>query len=128
MKRILAALLVLLLLIILCTIHVVKLAGFTHSLVVSLEQAQQETEQGNWDKASQITQAAFTQWHRWELYLHITLHHKDTDAILASFGEVLAYLEGEEQQPAEYAAANSRLIIQLSLLAEDEVPSLKNLL
>ena len=42
--------------------------------------------------------------------------------------EALAFLEGGEKQPAEYAAVNARLLTQLGLLVEAELPSLTNLL
>ena len=61
-------------------------------------------------------------------YLHITLRHTDTDAIQISMDEALAFLEGGEKQPAEYAAVNARLLTQLELLVEAELPTLTNLL
>ncbi|MDE6589019.1 MAG: DUF4363 family protein, partial [Oscillospiraceae bacterium] len=63
-----------------------------------------------------------------EGYLHITLRHTDIDAILVSFDEALAFLQGDEHQPAEYAAVNARLITQLELLIEAALPTITNLL
>ncbi len=57
-----------------------------------------------------------------------TLRHTDTDAIQISMDEALAFLEGGEKQPAEYAAVNARLLTQLELLVEAELPTLTNLL
>ena len=42
--------------------------------------------------------------------------------------EALAFLEGGEKQPAEYAAVNARLLAQLGLLVEAELPTLTNIL
>ena len=63
-----------------------------------------------------------------EGYLHITLRHGDMDAVLISMDEALAFLEGGERQPSEYAAVNARLLTQLALLVEAELPTLSNLL
>ena len=51
-----------------------------------------------------------------------SLAHVETEA------EALAFLEGEEKQSAEYAAVNARLLTQLELLVEAELPTLTNLL
>ena len=128
MRRILAAAAALLLLVLLCTAHTVHLCAFTGDLTDLLQEAQGKTDVGDWTAAKDITQEAQEKWLAAEEYLHITLHHRDTDAVLVSFNEVLAYLDGEEKQPAEYAAANQRLIQQLELLSEAEQPTWKNLL
>ena len=78
-------------------------------------------------EAARLTHLVKDQWQAREGYLHVTLRHADIDAVLLSMDETLAFLEGDEQQPAEYAAANSRLIGQLELLAEAEKPTLTNL-
>lgn len=128
MKRILIAAIALILLVLLSFAHTAHLTSFTQDLSDLLQEAQRKTEAGDWAAAKNITQRAEELWLSEEEYLHITLHHKDTDAVLVSFGEVLAYLDGEEKQPAEYAAANQRLIQQLNLLSEAEQPTWKNLL
>ena len=128
MKRILIAAAAMLLLVLLSFAHTAHLSAFTQDLTDQLREAQHKTEAGDWAAAKGITQQAEDRWLSEEEYLHITLHHKDTDAVLVSFGEVLAYLDGEEKQPAEYAAANQRLIQQLNLLSEAEQPTWKNLL
>ncbi len=109
-------------------LHVWHLNGFTSQLTGLLTQAQQQVRQENWTGAALLTREAKEHWMDHEGYLHTTLHHADIDAILISMDEVLAFLEGGEKQPAEYAAANARLLTQLELLVEAELPTLTNLL
>ena len=109
-------------------LHIWHLSQFTEQLTTLLTQAQEQAGQENWDEAARLTRQAQTQWMDHEDYLHITLRHSDTDAIQISMEEALAFLEGGEKQPAEYAAANARLLTQLGLLVEAELPTLTNLM
>lgn len=115
------------LLTVLSGVHVWHLGGFTDELTAMLTQAQEQAEQENWEEAARLTQKVKGRWMDHEGYLHVTLHHEDIDAILISLDETLAFLEGAEKQTAEYAASNARLITQLGLLVEAELPSLTNL-
>lgn len=128
MKRICVALSLILVLAALSTWHVVRLSHFTQELNSLLTQAQEHVEGDDWQQAEALTRQALEQWEDNAFYLHTTMHHEDIDAILNAFHETLAYLEGQERQPAEYAAANARLLTQLALLLEAEQPTLKNLL
>ncbi len=128
MKRLWLSAALIVLLSVLSTIHVVYLNGFTHQLTNLLDQAQEHVASGDWKQAEELTRQAMERWEKHEHYLHITLHHADIDAILTSFGEALAFLQGQEHQPAEYTSVNARLLIQLNLLIEGEIPSWKNLL
>ncbi len=128
MKRLVIAACLLVLLLGLSAVHVYCLHCLTEELTAALEQAQGEAEAGHWEVAAAITQRAKNRWMENEGYLHATLHHRDIDAVLSYFGETLAYLQGQERQPAEYAAANARLITQLELITEGEMPTWKNLL
>lgn len=128
MRRLYAALGLLALLAVLCGIHTVHLSRFTGQLTDLLTQAQELVERDDWEAAARLTREAKGRWTDHEGYLHTTLRHADIDAILISFDEALAYLTGDERQPAEYAAANARLITQIQLLIEAELPTLTNLL
>ena len=128
MRRLYAALGLLALLAVLCGIHTVHLSRFTGQLTDLLTQAQELVERDDWEAAARLTREAKGRWTDHEGYLHTTLRHADIDAILISFDETLAYLTGDERQPAEYAAANARLITQIQLLIEAELPTLTNLL
>ncbi len=109
-------------------LHVWHLHDFTGQLTALLTKAQEEVTSEHWDEAARLTQLAKDRWMDHERYLHLTLRHADTDAVQISMDEALAFLEGGEKQPAEYAAVNARLLTQLNLLAEAELPTLTNLL
>ena len=127
MKRLYVSLGLVALMAVLCGVHTIHLARFTDDLTGLLTQAQELVERENWPAAAQITKQAKEKWVDHECYLHTTLRHADIDAILVSFDEALAFLQGSEHQPAEYAAVNARLITQLELLIESELPTLTNL-
>ena len=108
-------------------VHVWHLSQHTHSIAQQLTQAQHLVEQGNWADAYQLTQQAWEQWESQTFYLHITLHHQDIDQVSTAFGEALAILK-QQEQPGEYVATNARILYQLELLVEAELPSVKNIL
>lgn len=128
MKRLYVSLGLIVLLAVLCGVHTIHLSRFTDELAGLLTQAQEQVEHGDWDGAFQLTRQAKERWVDHEGYLHITLRHTDIDAILVSFDEALAFLQGSEHQPAEYAAVNAKLITQLALLLEAELPTITNIL
>ena len=108
-------------------VNVAHLSAMTEDLALLLVQAQEEAEQGDRDQAADLTRRASDCFETHSFYLHVTLHHEDIDAVTLSFREVLGLLTGEDAQ-AEYAAANTRLIAQLRLLAEAEQPTVHNIL
>lgn len=128
MKRLYAALGLLALLAALCTVHTVYLDHFTEELSDILSRAQEQVEREDWEEADRLTRQAREIWADHEGYLHTTLRHADIDAILISFDETLAFLGAGERQSAEYASANARLITQIGLLLESELPTLTNIL
>ena len=127
MKRLYIALGLVALLAVLCTVHTVYLGRLTADLSGLLAQAQEQVERGDWEAADRLTRQSKEIWEEHEGYLH-TLRHTDIDAILVSFDEALAFLRAGERQSAEYAAVNARLITQIGLLLESELPTLTNLL
>lgn len=128
MRRLYVPLGLLVLLTVLCTVHTVYLSRFTGELSDLLSRAQEQVEREDWEEADRLTRQAKEIWVEHEGYLHTTLRHTDIDAILISFDEALAFLRAGERQSAEYAAVNARLITQIGLLLESELPSLTNLL
>ncbi len=128
MKRLYIALGLVALLAVLCTVHTVYLGRLTADLSGLLAQAQEQVERGDWAAADRLTRQSKEIWVEHEGYLHTTLRHTDIDAILVSFDEALAFLRAGERQSAEYAAVNARLITQIGLLLESELPTLTNLL
>lgn len=127
MKRLYVSLGLVALLAALCGLHNLHLFRFTTQLTSLLDQAQAQVEQENWEQAARLTRQAQSKWIDHEGYLHVTLRHADIDAVLVSFHEVLAFLDAGERQSAEYAAANARLITQIGLLFEAELPTLTNI-
>ena len=107
--------------------HVLYLDRLTGELTSLLDQAQQQVAADDWGQAEDLTRQALALWQDHDAYLHTTMRHDDIDTVLVAFQEVLAFLEGQERQPAEYAAANRRLTTQLELLLEAELPTLSNL-
>ena len=128
MKRLYISLGLVILMGALSSLHIWRLCQFTGQLTDLLSQAQEQVEGSDWSEAARLTRQAQELWMEHEGYLHLTLRHADTDAIQMSMDEALAFLEGAEKQPAEYAAANARLITQLELLVEAEKPTLTTLL
>ena len=128
MKRLYIALGLVALLAVLCTVHTVYLGQLTADLSGLLAQAQEQVERGDWAGADRLTRQSKEIWVEHEGYLHTTLRHTDIYAILVSFDEALAFLRAGERQSAEYAAVNARLITQIGLLLESELPTLTNLL
>jgi len=128
MKRLYLSVGLIALLAVLSGLHIWQLGRVTGQLTDLLTQAQELAEREDWDGAAFLTRQARNRWLDYEGYLHVTLRHTDTDAILISMDEALAFLEGGEKQPAEYAAVNARLLAQLGLLVEEELPTLTNLL
>lgn len=128
MKRIGIALALLAALGLLSAWHTAALGRITEELTGHLTRAEEQVEQDDWDAADALTRRALAAWESHGFYLHAVLRHEDTDAILSGFHQVLAYLEGGEPQPSEYAAANAQLLTLIGLLLEEEMPTLKNIL
>ncbi|MBD5084489.1 MAG: DUF4363 family protein [Clostridiales bacterium] len=128
MKRLYLSIGLIALLAVLSSLHIWQLNRIIGQLTGLLTEAQELVEQEDWEGAARLTRQAKERWMEYEGYLHITLRHADTDAIQVSMDEALAFLEGGEKQPAEYAAVNARLLTQLGLLVEAELPTLTNLL
>lgn len=103
------------------------LHNYTQELTTLLTQAEACVVEGDWDAASDKTEAALDRWKSRENYLHMVLRHADTDAILLDFQEVRQFIDHQEDG-GEYSAANARLITRIGLLYEMEQFNLKNLL
>lgn len=127
MKRLWVSCLLILLLIGLAILHVSRLKTLTEDLIGQLESVESSIQRSNWFDAGSTLNQAFQQWDDKAFYLHTTLRHTDIDAILASFEEAKAFLASQEDI-AECLAVTARLINQLELLLEAELPTIKNLL
>ena len=127
MKRLWFSLFVILLLGGASLANVFYLDYLTSSLSEALEVAQAQAESGNTDFAYRKTLHAGERFLAHSFYLHVTLDHQDIDGIQTALGEVLEYLRLGETGGV-YVAANSELMVKLSLLAEAEQLTLKNIL
>ena len=127
MRRLCIAGLLILLLAGLATLHVSHLKAFTEDLIGQLESVETSIRRSDWSDADGIIDQIFNQWEDKAFYLHITLRHTDIDAIRESLREAKAYLDSREDQ-AECLAVTAKLINQLELLLEAELPTIKNLL
>ena len=124
MKRLWVSLGLLVLLFGLSLAHSMYLEQMGREMSTLLEGAEQAVQEEEWARAILLTQQAQGIWERQDTYLHISLHHSDTDEITESFRSVLELLDCQEQ--AQYQATNARLLSQIYLLWEAEQLSLKN--
>lgn len=127
MKRLIISTLIILLLVGLAGAHVSHLKNITGELIGLLETSQQGLEQKNWSAAAESMAQVTAQWERHAFFLHTTLRHADIDDIRASMKEITAYLESREDR-SECLAVTAKLINQLELLLEAELPTIQNLL
>ena len=107
MRRLYISAALVLLLAVLSGLHVWHLNDFTEELAGRLSKAQEMAGQEDWEGAARLTREVKDLWMKHEGYLHVTLRHEDID---------------------EYAASNARLLTQLGLLVEAELPTLTNIL
>ena len=127
MKRLFLSAAIIGLFICIATLHVIHLKNFTDNLIGQLEAVQSDVKSETWSSATQTATAIQKKWDDHAFYLHTTLRHADIDAILSSLRELDAYLNSREDK-AECLSVIARLVNQLELLLEAELPSIKNLL
>ena len=127
MKRLWISCLLILLLIGLAALHISHLKAFTEDLIGQLDSVESSIQRSNWSDAGSTLEQIFQQWEDEGFYLHTMLRHTDIDAIRTSLKEAKAYLDSREDI-AECLAVTARLINQLELLLEAELPTIKNLL
>ncbi len=127
MRRLWVAAALILVLVALSSVHVIALGQITNQTTEHLEQARQALIQEDWEEAGILIEDAYHNWEQQDFYLHTTLRHTDIDTVRASFHEARAYLSAREDA-SECAAVCARLVNQLELILEGELPTLKNLL
>lgn len=109
-----------------CLANSTYLTHLTDNITGQLAAAEEMAERGAWEQAETITSQCLADWNEHHAYLHVIARHSDTDEILISFRCVLQSLKLQEID--EYAAANLKLITQITLLAEIEQPDWLNVL
>ncbi|MEA4955950.1 MAG: DUF4363 family protein [Pseudoflavonifractor sp.] len=126
MKRVWIAISLLLVILVGTLCHSFYVDHLIEEITGLLEQAEDQAEQGEWAAAEESTQLASHRWQERDAYLHIMLHHKETDQIHTGFRQVAKWIQYRES--GEYSAANASLITELELLNEGEHLNLKNIL
>lgn len=94
--------------------------------VSRLTAARELADRGAWDAADRLTRQVWRDWQRRDAVFHALLRHSEIDQIHVTMYEVLEALSLSD--PALYNPANTRLIAQLSLLAQMERLTLQNVL
>ena len=127
MKRLWISCLIILLLAGLAALHLSHLESLTDELIEQLEHVELRLKYSDWSGAKKIVDQVYEQWEDQAFYLHTMLRHTEIDAIRSSLREAMAYLDSREDT-AECLAVTARLINQIELLLEAELPTIKNLL
>lgn len=102
------------------------LRSLTDALVNPLEQAGISAENGDWEKAANLTAQSKAEWERHQFYFGTTLRQTDTDAVDLGFQQLESLLHWQEV--VEYSSANAELIASIRSLSDTESLDLKNLL
>jgi len=126
MKRLWAALLVLVLIFSATLWNVHYLSRFADRVISLLGDAEALVLQDDWASARLITEEAKALWESREPYLYITLIHSDTDEIYVGFREILKFIDTRDN--GQYMAANARLIAKLELLHDMDELTIQNIL
>ena len=92
----------------------------------SLQQAVLSVQSENWTAVNTALNRSYKDWANTQTYLHIVLEHDVIDDADSMFRRAFAFSEAQDAQ--ELQAELTDLIDQLSLLAEIERISLKNIL
>jgi hypothetical protein len=126
MKRLWIALAILIFLFGTTLLNVFYLSRLTEELAGLLIEAERQAEDGQWERAEELTKQAQSRWDAQTGYLYVVLRHSDTDQVHIGFREVLEFIYCQEG--GEYSAANAKLVAQIELLHEMETLTLQNLL
>lgn len=82
--------------------------------------------QGDWAEADRFMSTLEDDWEAWQTYLHVVAEHQEID--VAENLLQLCRLHCDEQDTAALRVAVSQLRFQLSVIAETEAFSIKNIL
>ena len=126
MKKLLPPIGVLLLLFLLSALNSSAIARMTQQWQDQILSAESSAIQGRWDDAAAILETSCRDWEHAQLYLHIVLERSALDDAQAMYCRAMAFALAED--PAEFRAETADLRAHLTLLAETEAFSLKNIL
>lgn len=91
-----------------------------------LQMAGQLAGQGNWSAAEDTLQAAHADWSAHQIWLRTTIRHDGIDSAEKLYRRAMSF--AKTQEPDEFQAEIAELLTDLSLLAEAERLSLRNIL
>lgn len=103
-----------------------RVTAVTDSISSKLEEAESAVTQGDWHRATVLTESAQQEWERMDRYFSVVLRHADTDDVTTTFQEVQGFLQWEAE--AEYTSVNSALVEKVKHLSEVETLTWNNLL
>lgn len=103
-----------------------RVTAVTDSISSKLEEAESAVTQGDWRRATVLTESAQQEWERVDRYFSVVLRHADTDDVTTTFQEVQGFLQWEAE--AEYTSVNSALVEKVKHLSEVETLTWNNLL
>lgn len=126
MKRLLVSCALLLFLLLGCLFNAWYIHDLTHEAADLLEQAQDQTLEGNWDNALVLTHQVQKSWQDRDFYLRVFLSHRDVDQIIRGLAQAEADLM--HQNMDQYAPTNRDITTQLRILGDMELPRLANIL
>ena len=103
-----------------------RVTEISTTIADTLDQAEAAAVQGDWQKASTLTQQAQAHWERCNLYFSVVLRHGDTDDVATTFQEAQGFLLWKDE--AEYTSVNRVLTEKVRHLSRMEALSWRNLL
>lgn len=103
-----------------------RVTAVTDSISSKLEEAESAVTEGEWRRATALTESAQQEWERVDRYFSVVLRHADTDDVTTTFQEVQGFLQWEAE--AEYTSVNSALVEKVKHLSEVETLTWNNLL
>ena len=101
-------------------------AGRTETWSTQLSVADEYAQQERWEDAEAQLQLAYDDWCTSQTFFHTILEHDELDEAESLFAT--AYAACDEQDVPDFHAAMAQLATQLSLLAETQAVSVKNIL
>ena len=101
-------------------------AGRTETWSAQLSVADEYAQQERWEDAEAQLQLAYDDWCTSQTFFHTIMEHDELDEAESLFAT--AYAACDERDVPDFHAAMAQLATQLSLLAETQAVSVKNIL
>ena len=102
------------------------ISGETERWSEILQQADSLAGEGRWEEAEKTIQQGYDDWDSRQTFLHIVMEHEELDEAESLFAS--AFAACSLQDAPDFHATLAQLISQMSLLAETQQVSIKNIL